>query len=1095
MRSLALRAARRGRSTMPASGAALLDRFEVLKTDELPEYGVGATLYRHRQTGAEILSMAAPHDDNKVFGITFATLPTDDTGVPHILEHSVLCGSRKYPLKEPFVELLKGSLQTFLNAFTMADKTCYPVASQNTQDFYNLVDVYLDAVLFPKLGPSVLKQEGWHVELEATDGPLSYNGVVYNEMKGVYSSPDALHARACQRALFRGHPIYGVDSGGDPPAIPTLTYEAFERFHRTYYHPANSRIFFYGDDALEPRLAKVDEFLRDFGAAPPGAPSVAAAARAIPIARRVGAPYAVQESYAVADDAEEADMRQFVSLNWLLNEEEALTPDDELTWQVLNHLLLGTASSDLERALLESQLGASVVGGGFASHLQQATFGVGLKGVALDNEAGGGGGGEGGGGEGGVGGTSHNVAAVEDLVLGALRRIAVEGFEPAAVEASMNTLEFHLREFNTGSYPRGLSFMLGALNAWSYGRDPTHGLKFEAPLRRLKARLASGEPVFSDLLRAGLLDNPHRATVVLTPDRALGEAQRRAEQASLDAVRAALDTDGLAELVRETAELKAAQAAHDPPEALAAIPTLRLSDLEARASPLPIEVEQRACGTAATILRHELPTAGIVYIDVGLPLFNAPSAAHGSGAAAHGGGGGLPAAALPALPLLCQMLSELGTARHSDVAFSRLLGTHTGGLEASPWVSAMPGGDPAACASYVMLRGKATAAKAAELFDLAGQMLREVQLDERDRVVEMLRDHVASLEASLVSDGSAFAASRVRAQYGAAGAAHEQLSGLEQLHAARAMLAQAEDPTGGSGGGGGGGSGGGWPALLGTLREARDALLRTDGLVLNLTADAASLTAAEPHAAAFLQQLSSSPSSLPGSVAEGGRWPHDDAAAAAHGGGFGWAPRSHAPPPLPLREGLQVPTQVNYVAQGRPVYGAGEAVPGAASVAARHLSSGHLWDTVRVVGGAYGCSLSLDRLSGMALYSSYRDPHLAATLKAYDAAPAALRAPLPPAEMTKAVVGAVGELDTPQTADQKGFTSMARHLLGVTEAERQTWRDRVLATSHADFREFADRLDAVRADGGVCVVGSEEAFAANSDSESDGMPLDVRKVL
>ena len=217
-----------------------MSRFDLIREKEIAEINAVARLYRHRKSGAEVLSLQND-DENKVFGVAFRTPPADSTGLPHIMEHSVLGGSRKYPAKEPFVELLKGSLQTFVNAFTGSDATIYPVASQNVQDFYNLIDVYLDAVFFPRISPHTLEQEGWHYELEAVDEPLTYKGVVFNEMKGAYSSPDNLLRRLSQRSLFPDTP-YGFDSGGDPAEIPHLTYEQFKTFHETYYHPSNARI-------------------------------------------------------------------------------------------------------------------------------------------------------------------------------------------------------------------------------------------------------------------------------------------------------------------------------------------------------------------------------------------------------------------------------------------------------------------------------------------------------------------------------------------------------------------------------------------------------------------------------------------------------------------------------------------------------------------------------------------------------------------------------------------------------------------------------------------------------------------------------------
>ena len=236
--------------------------FTLVKEQNIPELNSVARLYAHKRTGARLLSVIND-DENKVFSINFRTTPKDSTGVAHILEHSVLNGSQKYPVKEPFVELLKGSLATFVNAMTYPDKTCYPVASQNVQDFYNLIDVYMDAVLHPLISEQTLMQEGWHYELNDVNDPLIYKGVVFNEMKGAYSSSDGVLQTRIRESLFPKH-IYGVDSGGDPRDIPDLTYENFKNFWETYYHPSNSFIFFYGDDDPEKRLELMEDFLKPY---------------------------------------------------------------------------------------------------------------------------------------------------------------------------------------------------------------------------------------------------------------------------------------------------------------------------------------------------------------------------------------------------------------------------------------------------------------------------------------------------------------------------------------------------------------------------------------------------------------------------------------------------------------------------------------------------------------------------------------------------------------------------------------------------------------------------------------------------------------
>ena len=342
--------------------------FRLVEQRFIPELETDARLYEHVATGAQLLSLVND-DENKVFGITFRTPPANSTGVAHILEHSVLCGSRKYPVKEPFVELLKSSLKTFLNAFTYPDKTCYPVASQNVRDFYNLVDVYLDAVFHPRITPEVLMQEGWHLETDGPDAPLTFQGVVYGEMKGVYSSPESLLGRYCQQSVFPDI-TYGLDSGGDPADIPSLTFEQFKAFHEQYYHPSNSRIFFCGDDDPDERLRYVDEFLAGFGRREIDS--------RVGLQPRFDAPRRLERPYAVSADAGEA-AKAMVAVNWLLPE----TRDIELSLalQILSYILVGMSASPLRKALIDSGLGEDLTGSGLEGELRQMFFSTGLKGI------------------------------------------------------------------------------------------------------------------------------------------------------------------------------------------------------------------------------------------------------------------------------------------------------------------------------------------------------------------------------------------------------------------------------------------------------------------------------------------------------------------------------------------------------------------------------------------------------------------------------------------------------------------------------------------------------------------------------------------
>ena len=512
--------------------------FQLLKEQEIKELKTLAKVYRHSKTGAQLLSLTTD-DENKVFGITFRTPPSDSTGVAHILEHSVLCGSRKYPVKEPFVELLKGSLQTFLNAFTYPDKTCYPVASQNLQDFYNLIDVYVDAVFYPRITRSIFQQEGWHFELENADDPLSYKGVVFNEMKGAYSSPDNLLSEQSLQSLFPDN-AYGFDSGGDPKQIPHLTYEQFHSFHKRYYHPSNARIYFYGDDDPDERLRLINEYLKGFDS--------------IEIDSEIRLQTPFKEStrltrpFMVGEDAGTGP-KGMVTLNWMLTE----TTDVETNFalHILEYILLGMPGSPLRKALIDSGLGEDIAGVGLENELRQIYFSTGLKGVDI-----------------------KNADRIESLILETLSELARSGIDPKTREAALNTIEFGLRENNTGNFPRGLLLMLRSLTTWLYDSDPLGLLSFEGPLETIKSRAKSENAFFEEMIDRMFLSNPHRTTLILQPDADLREREEGNEKDRLTKARSAMVKEELEGVVDNTKELKRLQGTPDPPETLAAIPVL-----------------------------------------------------------------------------------------------------------------------------------------------------------------------------------------------------------------------------------------------------------------------------------------------------------------------------------------------------------------------------------------------------------------------------------------------------------------------------------------------------------------------------------------
>ena len=955
--------------------------FTLLTERKLHEAGGVARLWRHDVTGAQLLSIVND-DENKCFGVTFRTPPKDSTGVAHILEHSVLCGSDRYPVKEPFVELLKGSLQTFLNAFTFPDKTCYPVASANLQDFYNLMDVYIDAVFHPRISEDIFRQEGWHVEAESAEGPWSYKGVVYNEMKGAYSSPDSVLAEQSQQSLFPDT-LYSLDSGGNPKVIPDLTYEAFVNFHRSYYHPSNARFFFWGDDPEEERLRRINEALRGYERRP--------ADSDVPLQPRLDTPRQIEVPYAAGKEENRAHM----TVNWLLGERADV--EQALIMEMLEHILEGMPGSPLRRALIASGLGEDVTGCGLETDLRQMYYSTGLKGVQ-----------------------PADVPRAELLIFETLAELAETGFDPMLVEAAVNTVEFAYRENNSGRFPRGLAAMIQALSTWLYDGDPLAALAWEAPLEAIKARLAAGERVFEDAVRRWMLDNPHRSTVVLLPDHELGRRREEAEAARLEAVRAAGTPADHARLAEETARLQAAQEAPDSPEALATIPNVGIGDLPRLGTELPVTVTGDFTAHS-TLLEHELPTRGVAYNCLQLPLDQVDDDL------------------VPLLPLFGRCLTELGTARRDFTELGARIAAKTGGLGAGAGFGTTRSRETL---RHFVISGKVVYDKLPDYYELLHEVLFE-PLTDKDRILEragqMLLEEKSRLEQGLVAGGHATVSGRLRAHFAQAGRLMERTGGLSYLQSLRGLLRRLKtEPDG----------------LLADLERLRRAVIAAPGAVADCTAEAEGLAQARPLLSRLLQAL---PEQRPACAQPCGQ------------GDF----------PLPDHEAILTEAQINYVGKAANLYDLGHPFHGSFNVILRALRMGYLWERVRVRGGAYGAFCNLDRNSGTLIFASYRDPNVTDTLDAFDGAAEFLRTAAPAgAQLERAIVGAVGDLDAYMLPDAKGATALARWFSGETPEERARVREEMFATTTADFRAFADILQEVAEHGKTCVLGGAATRAA-----------------
>ncbi|QGY38820.1 peptidase M16 [Pseudodesulfovibrio cashew] len=965
--------------------------FTKIQEQAIPELASVAHVYRHDKTGARVLSIVND-DENKVFGISFRTPPEDSTGVAHILEHSVLCGSDKYPVKEPFVELLKGSLQTFLNALTFPDKTCYPVASANTQDFYNLIDVYLDAVFHPRLTPNTLKQEGWHYELEAPDKPITYKGVVYNEMKGAYSSPDSLLYEHSQQSLFPDT-TYGIDSGGDPLVIPSLTFKQFMAFHEDHYHPSNAYAYFYGDDDPEKRLEILDAVFSEYE-------KINVEKTRVPLQGRFDEAKQVRKPY----PASERLAKGMFTVNWLLA--ETADANLNLALHILEHILIGLPSSPLKKALMDSGLGDDLAGVGLEADMRQMFFSVGLKGMH-----------------------PSNAIKAESVIFHAIKDLVENGIAAEDIEAAVNSVEFALRENNTGSYPRGLSLMFQALSTWLYDDEECEGdpltlLPFEEPLKNVKAWIANGEKIFEELLARLFLHNPHRTTVLLEPDHQMAAKIAHKEANRLIKVKDSLSAEQVEKVIADAAELSRLQGEPDSPEALNTIPRLSVADLPRENRPIPTEEREIA---GAPLLFHDLPTNGIAYFDLGFDLSV------------------LPAELLPYAGVFGRALTESGTAKRDYVDLSQWIARTSGGIWAQPFAAPVRGS--AKAASRLFLRAKATGDKLAETVEILTEILTSATLDNKERLTRIVSEARARAEQHLVPAGHQVVATRLRARTHAAHAMEEAMSGLSNLDFLRSLEERLEADFRG---------------VAKDLERMRSLLLSRSGLIVNATMDADLFAAAEPELASVASAL-----------------PESDA-----------APASGFPLDFPAREGLAIPAQVNYVGKGVSLAEHGITLGGAAQVVNKLIRTGYLWEKVRVQGGAYGAFCLLDRLAGAMAMVSYRDPNVAATVKAFDGVADYLETiDVNADELEKSIIGAIGEIDAYQLPDAKGFTALTRYLTGQDDDYLQEIREQALSATEADFRAFAEAVRVNAAHGDICVLGDSLAM------ENADLDLEIRQVL
>ncbi len=700
-----------------------LHGFELIQSREIKELGAHYNRYVHKKSGAELIHLACD-DNNKAFNISFTTIPEDDTGCPHIMEHSVLNGSKNYPAKGTFMELIKGSLNTFINAMTSSDWTSYPVASTNDKDFHNLMRVYLDAVLRPRIyeEPRILDQEGWHLELFDEEGEINYRGVVYNEMKGAFSSIDGLMGRMCQHAQFPDTP-YGFESGGDPEAIPELTHEKFETFHQKYYDPSNSMIWLYGDMDIDATLKIIDsEYLADFDD-----PGIRVEC---PLQKPFSRKKKIKYQYPLADE-KDPEGQYYLALNFSYG--KVTDPNLAVALPLLGELMMRTPASPLKTAIRQSDLckDSQIY---VQNDILQPTISIVCKQVKKDD--------------------LDNLAK---LIHGEMKRIVKEGFDKKLIKAVINSKEFFLREAQMQGFPKGLFYNLHVLGTWNHGGDPLDILCFEGYLKELRRGLT--EPYFENLLEAFCLKNHHQSEIHFEPVPGLIAQQEAATRKKLDEYKKSLSPKEIKELIKHNEELKAWQEEPDSEEDLLKIPLLSLSDVDPKAQEMPCEMET---GKGYTLLKHPVQTNGVVYLKVFFDLAHATQEA------------------LPWLKLYSTLLSQINSENYSYAELGNEIRNHTGGIQVNLDILSSYQ-DPDEILPKLILTGKAISSKMPNLMDLAAEFALRPIFDDPKRIKGLIREIKANMEEFVISRGVNVAINRMFCPFSQLHALKDKVAGLDYL--------------------------------------------------------------------------------------------------------------------------------------------------------------------------------------------------------------------------------------------------------------------------------------------------------------------------
>ena len=980
-----------------------LHGFEVKAVTPIDELRAVTIELRHQHSGARLLHLYTEDTEN-LFSINFPTPPADDTGVPHILEHAVLAGSEKFPVKEPFFEMIKMSMATFINAMTSSDFTCYPVSSNVKKDLFNLAEVYFDAVFHPLLTENTFRREGHHlapVDPDDPTGDLKITGIVYNEMKGAFSDPEARLYRSMLNRLLPDT-LYACESGGDPDAIPDLTYQQLKGFHETYYHPSNGYFILYGDIPTNDYLAFLADKLDRI-------PKNATSAALRPLRPEVthqpkwDAPRIVTDTYPVGAD-EPLEEKTYLMLSWIIG--DATHPGEVVLGRILSLILLGNEAAPLRKAIIDSKLGADIVYSGASSIGPAATFYIALKGSEADR-----------------------VEAFTQLVTDTLTAVADSVIDSEKVEAAFQQATYHYQEV-ASMFP--LRMLYRVIEGWIYEKDPDTFLKMGENLIDIREQWLKNPSIFNELIREKFIDNPHRLTNVLSPDREM-QAKMDAELAErMKETRAQLTDEEVETIAADAAELERLNGVPNPPEALAKLPQLQVSDLPEKPKHIPTTVENVG---GQDLLRNDVFANGVNYLVL---KFNLQ---------------GLPKHLWSYLPRYTDAIGKLGAADMNYEEMALRKSAVTGGIGCSPGFSTHTL-DPEHLLQNMTFHLRALDGTMDAALDVLHDLLFAVNPRDTERLRDVMIQAVAEYQTEMIHDGSSTAVHH--ASRGLSPNAHlaEIIYGLPQLRNSETLLNGYDELN---------------TDLMGHIEGIRDFLLTRGRVTASFTGSDSAFEVTRTKLGQWLDAMRDEPITADPIAFE----------------------QFETPP----REGLAGPIQIAHCAHVMPAPHYSHPDSTLLTIGAHLVRLDYILSEIRFKGNAYGARFTYSPSDAVLCQSSFRDPHVARTINVFEGTVDYVKGvEWTQTDIDRAIIATAKDAERPIRPSHAASSALSQHLAGQTREMREERYAQLRRATPSEVKRALLQLLEENADkASVCAVSSREKLeAANQEL---AQPLIIEDIL